>query len=74
MTSLVSVREKIHDFCYVYNGLQHLNNSGVSVRNLKRIKSGYKADIVIFIEDTQERTNDCIYPDGEEWEKGGLNG
>jgi hypothetical protein len=69
MISLVDIRGQIHNFCYHYNGLQHLNNAGVSVRNLKRIKGEYKADIILFIEDTQERTNDCIFPDGEEWER-----
>jgi hypothetical protein len=66
---LNNVREKIHDYEYLVNGMQHLNNSGVSVRNLKRVKGGYKADILLFIEDAQERYNDCEYPDGEEWEK-----
>lgn len=70
MISLVSVREKIHDFEYLVNGLQRLNNAGVSVRNLKRIKGGYKADIIVFIEDIQTRTNNCVYFDYKfKWEE-----
>jgi hypothetical protein len=60
---LNNVREKIHDHEYLSNGIQHLNNSGVSVRNLHRVKGGYKADIVLFLDNIQERHNGCEYPD-----------
>jgi hypothetical protein len=43
--------------------MQLFNNSGVSVRNLKRIKGGYKADIILFLDDIQERHNGMEYPD-----------
>jgi hypothetical protein len=63
MENLIGVKHIIHSHEYFHNGLQRLNNAGVSVRNLKRIKGGYKADIILFIEDATERYNNCEYPD-----------
>ena len=63
MILLAEVKQQIHDLEYSANGMFLLNNAGVSVRNLKRVKGGYKADIVLFMEDVQERYNDCEYPD-----------
>ncbi len=68
MTSLAEAKERIHNYEYAANGMRHLNNSGVSVRNLKRIKGGYKADIILFLDDIQERHNGMTYPDGFEKE------
>ena len=63
MTSLAEIKQQIHDLEYSANGMFLLNNAGVSVRNLKRVRGGYKADIVLFIEDIKERYNNCEYPD-----------
>lgn len=52
---------EIHE--YRENALNLLNHSGVDVRNLKRIKGGWTADVVFYFEDIQERVNNCIYPD-----------
>ena len=63
MTKFIDIRAKIHDYEYNANQMQLFNNSGVSVRNLKRIKDGYKADIILFLDDIQERHNGMEYPD-----------
>lgn len=61
--NLAEVKQIIHDHEYYNNGCQHLNGAGVDVRNLKRIKGGYKADVLLFIEDITERHYGCEYPD-----------
>jgi len=41
----------------------YMDGLNAHLRNLKRIKGGYKADIILFLDDIQERHNGMEYPD-----------
>jgi hypothetical protein len=53
------IRDAIHDNEFYGNGMQHMSNVGVSVRNLRVNKTEAVADIIIYLDDVTERTNNC---------------
>jgi hypothetical protein len=65
MITRAEASQRIHDHEFLANGMQHLNGADVSVRNLKRVKGGFKADIILSFEDKQERYDDCTYYDAD---------
>lgn len=56
------IRDAIHDYEFYGNGMQHMSNVGVSVRNLRVNKTEAVADIILYLDDVTERTNNCHIP------------
>ena len=57
-------KSKIEDFEFYQNGYGMLSGHGVKVMNLKKLKKGYKADVILFdyCDNIQERHNNLFYP------------
>jgi hypothetical protein len=51
---------EVHE--YKANAMQLLNNSGVTVRNVKFHKDSVTADVILYFEDVKERHYNCEYP------------
>ena len=55
------IKTKIESYEYYNNGMKHINGAWVKVLNLKLSKNKVFCDIILGMEDKEERYNNCEY-------------